>query len=81
MFFFISLVSDFLAVGFSVSSGGVRGLSVSTYATILVLPLSYFYKPFGNGKSYKIKQAGNFIRKALHFSNFEKWEKLGGVDR
>ena len=36
-FFFISLVSDFLAVPFSVSSGCVRRRSVSAYATILVL--------------------------------------------
>ena len=36
--FFISLVSDFLAVPFSVSSGCVRRCSVSTYAAILVLP-------------------------------------------
>ena len=36
--FFISLVSDFLAVRFSVSSGCVRRRSVSTYAAILVLP-------------------------------------------
>ena len=36
-FFFISLVSDFLAVRFSVSSGCVRRRSVSTYAAILVL--------------------------------------------
>ena len=35
-FFFISLVSDFLAVGFSVSSGFVRRRTVSTYAAILV---------------------------------------------
>ena len=35
--FFISLVSDFLAVGFSVSSGCERRRSVSTYAAILVL--------------------------------------------
>ena len=35
--FFISLVSDFLAFRFSVSSGCGRRLSVSTYATILVL--------------------------------------------
>ena len=34
--FFISLVSDFLAVRFSVSSGCARRHSVSTYATILV---------------------------------------------
>ena len=35
--FFISLVSDFLAVWFSVSSGCARRCSVSTYAAILVL--------------------------------------------
>ena len=35
--FFISLVSDPLAVRFSVSSGCARRCSVSTYATILVL--------------------------------------------
>ena len=34
--FFISLVSDFLAVPFSVSSGCARRRSVSTYAAILV---------------------------------------------
>ena len=38
--FFISLVSDFLAVRFSVSSRCARRHSVSTYASILVLPLS-----------------------------------------
>ena len=36
-FFFIYLVSDFLAAGFSVSSGCARRQSVSTYAAILVL--------------------------------------------
>ena len=36
--FFISLGSDLLAVGFSVSSGCARRCSVSTYTTILVLP-------------------------------------------
>ena len=36
-FFFIYLVSDFLAIRFSVSSGCARRRSVSTYATILVL--------------------------------------------
>ena len=35
--FFISLVSDFLAARFSVSSGCARRRSVSTYAAILVL--------------------------------------------
>ena len=38
-FFFIYLLSDFLAVRFSVSSGCVRRRSVSTYATILFLSL------------------------------------------
>ena len=37
-FFFIYLVSDFLVVGFSISSGCARRRSVSTYAAILVLP-------------------------------------------
>ena len=37
-FFFIYLVSDFLAVRFSVSSGCARKRSMSTYAAILVLP-------------------------------------------
>ena len=41
--FFISLVSDFLAVRFSVSSGCVRRRSVSTYTAILVL-LSLLFK-------------------------------------
>ena len=36
--FFISLVSDPLAVGFCVSSACARRCSVSTYAAILVLP-------------------------------------------
>ena len=36
-FFFIYLVSDFLAIQFSVSSGCARRQSVSTYASILVL--------------------------------------------
>ena len=45
--FFIFLVSDFLAVRFSVSSGCVRRRSVSTYAAILVLaPLGAFSKLF-----------------------------------
>ena len=43
-FFFIYLVSDFLAVRFSVSSGCARRCSVSTYAAILVLPLQVFLK-------------------------------------
>ena len=44
-FFFISLVSDFLAFWFSVSSGCARRRSVSTYAAILVLPICLFF-PF-----------------------------------
>ena len=36
-FFFIYLVSDFLAIRFSVSSGCARRRNVSTYAAILVL--------------------------------------------
>ena len=40
--FFISLVSDFLALRFSVSSGCARRCSVSTYASILVLPQIIF---------------------------------------
>ena len=43
-FFFISLVLDFLAVRFSVSSGCARRRSVSTYAAILVLSLAIFFK-------------------------------------
>ena len=35
--FFISLVSDFLSVRFSINSGCARRRSVSTYAAILVL--------------------------------------------
>ena len=40
-FFFIYLVSDFLAVRFSVSSGCARRCSVSTYTAILVLPIFF----------------------------------------
>ena len=43
-FFFIYLVWDFLAVGFSVSSGCARRRSVSTYAAILVLQFFFFKK-------------------------------------
>ena len=42
--FFISLVSDPLAVRFSVSSGCARRRSVSTYAAILVLPAEVIFK-------------------------------------
>ena len=44
--FFISLVSDFLAIRFSVSSGCARRLGVSTYTAILVLLLMNFYIVF-----------------------------------
>ena len=40
--FFISLVLDFLAIRFSVSSGCARRRSVSTYAATLVLQHSNF---------------------------------------
>ena len=40
--FFISLVSDFLAIRFSVSSGCARRCSVSTYTAILVPPQPSF---------------------------------------
>ena len=46
-FFFIYLVSDFLAVGFSVSSGCARRRSVSTYAAILVLKSIFSICPLG----------------------------------
>ena len=39
--FFISLVSDFHAIRFSVSSACARRRSVSTYAAILVLPILF----------------------------------------
>ena len=42
--FFISLVSDSLAIRFSVSSGCARRRSVSTYAAILVLLKMSFLK-------------------------------------
>ena len=42
-FFFIYLVSDFLAIRFSVSSCCARRRSVPTYATILVLPFLYCF--------------------------------------
>ena len=43
--FFISLLSDFLALRFYVSSGCARRLIVSTYAAILVLPVYLFKEP------------------------------------
>ena len=41
--FFISVMLDFLAIRFSVSSCCARRPSVSTYATILVLPILFFF--------------------------------------
>ena len=43
VYFFISLVSDFLAIRFSVSSGCARRRSVSTYAAILVLTNPFIF--------------------------------------
>ena len=43
-FFFIYLVSGFLAIQFSVSSGCARRRSVSTYAAILILPTYHYLK-------------------------------------
>ena len=51
--FFIYLVSDFLAVRFSVSSGCVRRRSVSTYAAILVL-LELILKQTGNRAGFRL---------------------------
>ena len=58
--FFISLVSDFLAVQFSVSSGCARRHSVSTYAAILVLGQIIFNKEAKNinGGASSINDAG-----------------------
>ena len=42
--FFISLVLDFLAFQFSVSSGCASRRSVSTYVAILVLPMNKIFK-------------------------------------
>ena len=60
VYFFISLVSDFLAVRFSISSGCARRRSVSTYAAILVLPL------FNFGRLYFSRNLSTLLR----FSNF-----------
>ena len=56
--FFISLVSDFLAVRFSVSSGCARRHSVSIYASILVLPANMFY-------TYWEYHKGHFVTAAI----------------
>ena len=52
--FFISLVLDFLAVRFSVCSGCARRRSVSTYATILVLPKMRFHNTLRIGLNLKL---------------------------
>ena len=52
-FFFISLVSDFLAVRFSVISGCARRCSVSTYVAILVLSCLMFSIPLFTRLRYK----------------------------
>ena len=46
--FFISLVSDFLDIRFSVSSGCARRRSVSTYASILVLWPSFHFLSYSS---------------------------------
>ena len=53
--FFISLVSYFLAVRFSVSSGCARRRSASTYAAILVLLENTFNKNFITGLLVPLK--------------------------
>ena len=63
--FFISLVSDFLAVGFSDSSGCARRRSVSTYAAILVLhPLVSFVLPFPS-PTHKTPTFTEMLRRSL----------------
>ena len=59
-FFFISLVSDFLAVRFSVSSGCSRRRSVSTYAAILVLP-----SPLSNDGELRIGGLNSYLGEFL----------------
>ena len=57
--FFISLVLDFLAVQFSVSSGFARRRSVSTYAAILVFSACMFLAPVGLSSELSC-EAGSF---------------------
>ena len=57
IFFFIYLVSDFLAIRFSVSSGCARRRSVSTYATILVLEFLIF--PISNHSKSAVLHGNN----------------------
>ena len=73
-FLFIYLVSDFLAVPFSVSSGCARRRSVSTYASILVFPYWNFYSAglhldFGTATS-TIVWANSLKHLSLHRSIF-----------
>ena len=58
--FFISLVSDFLAVQFSVSSGCARRLRVSTYDAILVLSHKIFFLP-----NYKVNTGKEGISREM----------------
>ena len=78
-FFFISLVSDFLAIRFSVSSGCARRRSVSTYAAILVLYifcvfcrcLQNFisnYLPASHRPHLVMKAQGNTLDHVLHMT-------------
>ena len=60
--FFISLVPDFFAVGFSVSSGCARRRIVSTYATILVL-----YEVLSNQLSYLARALQESVFIAIYF--------------
>ena len=66
--FFISLVSDFLAVRFSVSSGCARRRSVSNYAAILVLRLR-FLNP-GSMHHLKILNEGKLCLLFLQFGKY-----------
>ena len=59
--FFISLVLDFLAIQFSVSSGCARRRSVSTYAAILVLCTRYL-------NVYPIKVSTRKVSRIVSFS-------------
>ena len=67
--FFISLVSDFLAIRFSVSSGCARRCSVSTYATFLVLGPEKIFKV-----KYKSDSFFSFLEKnPTNSRNFCFW--------
>ena len=73
--FFISLVSDPLAVGFSVSSGCARRRSVSTYAAILVLSAFSIFIIAENLYPYSWKSVGHISK---HFdANDHNTEEQG----